>query len=143
MFGTFVLSESDTAASRVKVDDRAMREAVRGEAAAAAMLAAAEVPGARRLTGAPSLKQSREGAALMTGIREGVELLRRVSAWSGKRLPAAELERRRRELDPLAVYAAKQIIADPIGCATVTHVRGWMDDPAERTLKRIRSGLER
>lgn len=45
VFGHFVRVEADAAVERVKVDDPAMREAVRCEAAAKAMLSAAEVPG--------------------------------------------------------------------------------------------------
>lgn len=144
VFGQFIRSESDVAVGRVKVEDPAMREAVRCEAAARALVSAAEVPGAGRLVGAIGVERAQELAGLMSGAREAVELDQGVSAWSGKRLPKAELDRRRVELDPLHMLAARKFIADPVGNQCSAAMKGWMDDPAVTAMRQSRAaGMER
>ncbi|WP_295043329.1 hypothetical protein [uncultured Paracoccus sp.] len=126
VFVEFIRSESDAAVSRVKVDDPAMQEAVRCEGAARALLSAAEVPGAGKLAGSVGIDRAWELAGLMSGAREAFELEQGVSAWSGKRLPKTELDRRRVELDPLHMLVARKIVADPVGNACSAAARGWM-----------------
>lgn len=138
VFGHFVRTEAEAAVGRVKVDGLALREAVRCEAAAAAMLSASEVPGAERLAGAVSVKHATERAGLMTGMREAVEMHQGVGAWSGKRLPSAEITRRRAEIDPMAMHAARDLMKDPLDCIASRSARGWMNDPAADVLVKAR-----
>ena len=135
VFADFIFRESSAAASRVdaapltalsRPERWALREAIRCDAAAAAVVAAVSVPGADRLNGAPSHEVALERARLMESTREMVEAKIGVSALTGKKLSAGEIERRRRAAPDTAKLAAAQIVRRPLDATPVQMVRTWM-----------------